>query len=91
MQLWSPLSFPNTFRSSTPSGLPKYGLVHSNAFLYALVTKSIELRDDGNIKLDKTIFNSVFRPLIIKEGLVVEAVKTLMGKKHNSDLTDSVE
>ncbi|KAG9219609.1 hypothetical protein CCMSSC00406_0008184 [Pleurotus cornucopiae] len=91
MQLWVPLSSPNTFKSSVQSGLPKYGLVHSMVFLYALMPKVITLREDGLMKLDTTIYNSVFRPLNIKEGAVVQAVKALMGRKQANDADDSRE
>lgn len=45
-------------------------------------------RDDRMMKLDATVYNEVFRPLNIKEGLVVEAVKKLMGRKHSEELND---
>ncbi|KAJ8694295.1 Methionine--tRNA ligase, mitochondrial [Pleurotus ostreatus] len=89
MQLWTPLSSPNSFKSLTQAGLPKYRLVHSKAFLYALMAKTITLREDSSIKLDVTIFNSVFRPLNMREGLVSQAVKTLMGRKHTEELDNS--
>ncbi|KAF7420714.1 hypothetical protein PC9H_011232 [Pleurotus ostreatus] len=88
MQVWTPLSTPNLFRSITQSGVPKYGLVHSKAFLYALTTKAVTIRGDSFIKLAPAVYNSVFRPLNAKEGLVVEAVKKLMGKKHTYELED---
>lgn len=88
MQVWAPLSTPNLFRSITQSGVPKYGLVHSKAFLYALTTNAVTIRGDNFIKLAPAVYNSVFRPLNAKEGLVVEAVKKLMGKKHTYELED---
>lgn len=91
MQLWAQVSSPNSFRSSTSRGLLKFGLVHSKAFLYALKTNSISIIDDQSMKLDANVFNSVVRPLNTKEGLVVAAVKKLMGKKHTYELNDGKE
>lgn len=40
------------------------------------------------MKLNVNVFNSVVQPLNTKEGLVVAAVKKLMGKKHTYELND---
>lgn len=69
----------------------KFGLVHSKAFLYALSPNEITINDNAMMKLDATIFNSVVRPLNTKEGLVVHAVKQLMGRKHKDDPNDAQE
>ncbi|KAG9217784.1 hypothetical protein CCMSSC00406_0003527 [Pleurotus cornucopiae] len=91
MQIWAPLVSPGVFRSSTCGGMLKFGLVHSKAFLYALAPKEITINDNVMMKLDATIFNSVVQPLNMKEGLVVQAVKQLMGRKHKDDLNDAQE
>ncbi|KAL4259870.1 hypothetical protein AB1N83_010672 [Pleurotus pulmonarius] len=89
MRLWVPLTSRNSFRSSTRGALPKYGLVHSKALLYAVQPKEITFLDNGFAKLSPTVYNSVFRPLNSKEGLVVVAVKKLMGRKHTYEADET--
>ncbi|KAF9493481.1 hypothetical protein BDN71DRAFT_1432399 [Pleurotus eryngii] len=91
MQIWALLVSLGVFRSSTCSSMLKFGLVHSKAFLYALAPKEITINDNVMMKLDATIFYSVIQPLNMKEGLVVQAVKQLMGRKHKNDLNNAQE
>ena len=69
--------------------LPKYGIGDSKALLYAVLPKVITFLHNGYAKLSPTIYNSVFRPLNSKEGLVVVAVKKLMGRKHTYEADET--
>lgn len=89
MRLWVLLTSRNSFRSLTRGALPKYGLVHSKVLLYAVQPKEITFLDNGFAKLSPTVYNSVFRPLNSKEGLVVVAVKKLMGRKHTYEADET--